>query len=399
MRILYHHRTQSEDAQGIHIYEMVKAFRDLGHQVEMVALAELDEAGRKKIRGGGWRWPARWAPNWLYELMSLAYNLYGYWRLCRTIKSKSPDLIYERYALNTFCGIWASRRFGIPLVLEVNLPLYYERSKFGKLTFKRLARFSERWICSHSTWTVVVSRAMRDFFVREGVPGEKMIVMPNGVDPQKFHPHVSGEAVRRRYGLEGKLVIGFVGWFRKWHGVEMLLEIMHEARLGDQSVRLLLVGDGPVYPDLYQYAEKHDLLSAIIFTGQVDREEIPAYIAAMDIGVLPRTNAYGCPMKIFEYMAMGKCIIAPDQATIREILEDGVNGYLFRPGDRDHLKTALLHAVQNPAGWQAVGQKAYGTVHQRKYLWSANAEKTLALVFGNTIQQQARFGALRDANE
>lgn len=340
-----------------------------------------------------------WIPNCLYELMSLAYNLYGYFQICGRIRSKRPDLIYERYALNTFCGIWASRRFGIPLVLEVNLPLYYERSKFGKLTFKRVARFSERWICSHSTWTVVVSKAMKDLLVREGVPDEKMVVMPNGIDPQRFHPHVSGEGVRRRYGLEQKLVVGFVGWFRQWHGLKMLLEIMHEAHLAEEGVRLLLVGDGPAYEDLYRYAEKHDLLSVVIFTGPVKRQEIPPHISAMDIAVLPSTNEYGCPMKILEYMAMGKSIVAPDQATIREILEDGVNGYLFRPSDRHHLKIVLLRAVQNPAGRRSVGQKAYETIHQRRYLWSANAKRTLDLVFGNTVHQKAHLGAFSCAKE
>jgi len=389
-RILYHHRTQAEDAQGIHIYEMVKAFGDLGYKVEVAALAELDRTGERKIRGKRWRWLKQWGPQWLYEIMSLIYNLYGYLRLCSAIKTNKPFLIYERYALNTFCGIWASRRFGIPLVLEVNAPLYYEQSKLGQITFRRLARFSERWICSQSTWTIVVSQTMKNLLIQEGVPEEKMAVIANGIDPQKFHPHISGEAVRQHYGLEGKLVVGFIGWFRKWHGLEMLLEIMHEANLAAQGVRLLLVGDGPASPDLHRYTEQYHLQSAVIFTGPVRRQEIPAYIAAMDITVQPNATEYACPMKIFEYMAMGNCLVAPDQPNIREILVDGMSAYLFRPGDRDHFKTVLLRAIHNPIERRSVGQKACETIHERGYLWAANAEKVLNLVSENTVPQKTR---------
>jgi glycosyltransferase involved in cell wall biosynthesis len=389
MKLLYHHRTQSEDAQGIHIHEMVQAFRDLGHKVQLAALVEFDEAGEKKIRGNCWRWLHQWMPNWLYELMGLAYNLYGYRRLCRLIRTERPDLIYERYTLNTVCGIWASRHFGIPLILEVNAPLCYEQNTLGRLTFKRLARFTERWICSHSTWTIVISKTLKDLLAQGGVSTEKIIVMPNGIDPQKFHPGISGEAVRRRYGLEGKLIVGFVGWFRKWHGLEMLLESLLEIQLADKGVRLLLVGDGPAYPELYRYAKMHDLLSTVTFTGPIRRQEIAAHIAAMDIAVQPSVTEYACPMKILEYMGMGKCIIAPDQPNVRELLEDGVSGYLFRPSARDSFKKVLVNAVYHSNGRRSVGQYAYKKIHQERYLWEANAEKVVALVLRNAESWQA----------
>ena len=94
MKILYHHRTQSEDAQGIHISEMIKAFRDLGHDVEMVALVEANKESERKVRGNRWKWFIDWMPRWCYELMSLLYNLYGYCRLRQIIKLKRPALLY-----------------------------------------------------------------------------------------------------------------------------------------------------------------------------------------------------------------------------------------------------------------------------------------------------------------
>jgi glycosyltransferase involved in cell wall biosynthesis len=382
VKILYHHRTQMDDAQGIHITEMIHAFEGLGHEVEMLSLVQKDrkqDQPEERV-GGSWGWIARCAPAALYELMSLAYNLVGYMCLVRRIKASRPELIYERYSLNTFCGIWASRRMGIPLVLEVNAPLAYEQDRVGKLVFKRLARFSERWICSNSTRTIVVSEAMKQFLLKEGVPAEKIVVMPNGINPQEFNPDISGEAVRRKHQLSESLVVGFVGWFRPWHGLDMLLQVMHETGLHQHGVRLLLVGDGPASRGLQQYVLERGLDGAVTFAGAVRRPDVPSYIAAMDVTVQPSATEYACPMKIFEYMAMGKCIVAVDQPNIREILEEGKTGYLFRRGDREHFKSVLLRVVQDSAARLAVGRQAADTIYRRQFLWSANARRTIELV-------------------
>ena len=382
MRILYHHRTRAGDAQGIHIHEIVRAFRELGHDVEVAALADErnDQPGGKKQRRPADRFRA--APAWAYELMSLAYNLYGYRMLRRATKARRPDLLYERYSLNTFCGVWAARRLGVPLILEVNAPLAYEQDALGKLAFRRLARFSERWICSNSTRTIVVTGVMKDLLVEEGVPRERIVVVTNGVDPAKFHPGVQGRQVVARHGLEGKLVLGFVGWFRPWHGLEMLLQAFHDARLADLGARLLLVGDGPARPDLDRFIARNGLGDDIVFTGPVAHEDIPAHIAAMDVAVQPSAPEYACPMKIIEYMAMAKCVVAPDQPNIREIVEDGKNGLLFEARNAAELKSTLLRALRESEVRQSMGRNAFETVISRRFLWKDNAERALTLARG-----------------
>jgi glycosyltransferase involved in cell wall biosynthesis len=382
VRILYHHRTRAGDAQGIHIHEIVRAFRELGHDVEVAALADErnDQPGGKKQRRPADRFRA--APAWAYELMSLAYNLYGYRMLRRATKARRPDLLYERYSLNTFCGVWAARRLGVPLILEVNAPLAYEQDALGKLAFRRLARFSERWICSNSTRTIVVTGVMKDLLVEEGVPRERIVVVTNGVDPAKFHPGVQGRQVVARHALEGKLVLGFVGWFRPWHGLEMLLQAFHDARLADLGARLLLVGDGPARPDLDRFIARNGLGDDIVFTGPVPHEDIPTHIAAMDVAVQPSAPEYACPMKIIEYMAMAKCVVAPDQPNIREIVEDGKNGLLFEAGNAAELKRTLLRALRESEVRQSMGRNAFETVISRRFLWKDNAERALTLARG-----------------
>jgi len=379
VRILYHHRTRAGDAQGIHIEEMIRAFRELGNEVEVVALS--GEGDRRSHRGES-SWPARIlksAPSWLYEVMSLGYNVYGYVMLRRRARAFRPDVLYERYSLNTFCGIWMGLRTGLPVILEVNAPLAQEQEQLGKLAFRRLARFSERWICANSTWTIVVSDVLKELLAAEGVPRKRMVVVTNGVDPRRFRPDVSDRAIRVKHGLDGKLVIGFVGWFRKWHGLELLLDIFHAANLADRRVHLLLVGDGPARADLERFVVTNALGRHVVFSGPVRHEEIPEYVAAMDVAVQPSAPEYACPMKIVEYMAMGRCVVAPDQPNIREVIDDGRNGLLFSPGDKKELKTVLLRAIGDDARRQALGKNALETVFSRGFLWSMNAQRAVSL--------------------
>lgn len=378
MRILYHHRTRLEDAQGIHISEMVRAFRDLEHEVDVVSLVESDGAGPPSA--GVLSRLTQGAPDWVYEAMTLAYNFYGYQRLAKAIVRRRPHLIYERYALNTLCGIWASRRFGIPLFLEVNAPLYFEQSQLGQLTFKALARRTERWVCSHSTRTLVVSGVMRDMLAEEGIPKVHMLVMSNGVDPREFNPEVSGAEVRQRYGLEGKVVVGVVGWFRKWHGVEMLVETMHKGGLLDGDVRVLLIGEGPAYADVLRYAEANRLLGSVVFAGPVARAQVPAHIAAMDVTVQPSATDYACPMKIIEYMAMGRCVVAPDQPNIRELLDDGVTAFLFTKNDGESVRKVLAEVINDKQKREEVGRRAHASIVERQLVWRENARRVLRLL-------------------
>jgi len=380
LKIIYHHRTQAEDAQGIHIYEMIQAFRKIGHQVKIVALVERNEATSEKQSGGKWESIASSVPVWIYELLELGYNFFGFLSLLKGIRSFRPDFIYERYSLNTFCGVLAARAFKIPIILEVNAPLYQEQKNLGKLVFKKLAKLTERWICSNATHTIVVTDVLKQILAKQGVPEDKIVVMHNGIDPQEINLQIKADVVQEKYNLNGKLVIGFVGWFRKWHGLEMLLQFMLDAKREYKNVRLLLVGDGPAYPDLLDFAQKNSLEEQVIFTGAVAREELPAHIAAMHIAVQPSATSYACPMKIIEYMGMAKNIVAPNQANIAEMLENGKSASLFEINNFDKMSDALLDMLNKVKNGCEFGKNAFQTIQDRKYTWEANAQKVIDLL-------------------
>lgn len=180
--------------------------------------------------------------------------------------------------------------------------------------------------------------------------------------------------------LGGKIVLGFVGWFRKWHGLEELLNAYVKYEMKEKNIHLLLVGDGPAYKDLEVYARQNGILgTGVTFTGPVPRDDIPGYIAAFDLALQPDVTDYASPIKMFEYMAMGKGVIAPDKDNIREIVKNGYNA-LFRAGDWNDMGTIILEYTQSKEKAQELGEQAKNILYENQYLWRENARRTLALL-------------------
>ncbi len=379
MKILYHHRTRAEDAQGIHVQEMLSAFRELGHEVEVAAMASESEK-QSSISSKSFisRFAAK-VPPLIYEFLEILYNFYGFWLLTKKIIRFRPHLIYERYALYTVAGIIASKVFRIPLLLEVNAPLAFEKKKYGKLALPTLAKTFERWICSHSYKTIVVSTPLKKLLQDIGVPRDHLVVISNGINPSVFNPTVDSSTIRKHFGLDGKIVLGFVGWFRKWHGLEDLLRIYVKHGMQEKNIYLLLVGDGPAYRDLEAYARENGILEkGVILIGPVARMDIPSYIAAFDLALQPDVTDYASPIKLFEYMAMGKGTIAPNKDNIKEIVGDAYEAF-FEAGNWEDMARTILKYAQSKQQAIELGKQAKNIVYENQYLWIENARRSLAL--------------------
>jgi len=377
MRILYHHRTSGSDAQGVHIQEMVAAFRCLGHEVSVAALADSKPAAER----GHATWK-RWVLQipFGYEVVQLLYNLVGVSMLLRHWRREPFDFLFERYALLNFAGVVTARLMRRPVILEVNAPLAMEQHREGVIRLLRLARWIERCILNSATRVIAVSGPLRDILVQTGVESGRIAVVPNGVNPDRFQPVASALHGRREYGLEGRVVIGCVGWFRPWHGVELLLEAFHRHAMAARGAVLLLVGDGPAMPALRSYTLRHGLQECVRFTGAVPHDRIPEYLSLIDIATQPAANEYCCPMKIIEYMALGKAIVAPRQPNVTELLEDDRQALLFQPGDSDSMAGALGRLLEDPAARARLGKAASAAIHQRRLLWTENARAVLEMV-------------------
>lgn len=382
MKILYHHRTRAEDAQGIHIAEIQRAFRQLGHEVHEVALVPAGGAvDEKKEPGLAVRLVSRAAaalPRAGYELLELASNGPVAARVAKAAREIAPDLIYERYSLHNAAGVMAARAANVPLVLEVNAPLADERAKHGGLAFPRIARRVERTIWKAATAVVTVSSPLADVIAAAGVPRERILVLPNAVRREMLASSPSGEAVRAKHGFRPEhVVFGFTGWFRPWHGLETFLEAFADAGFARRGARVLLVGEGQALPALKEIVVTRGLGEAVAFAGAVGRDAIAGHIAAFDAALQPHATTYASPMKIFEYLALGKPVVAVATPAVREILEDGVDSLLFAPGDAKAMLEGVGRLLDDPALRGSMSRAAKETVSRRGFFWDENARRTL----------------------
>jgi glycosyltransferase involved in cell wall biosynthesis len=313
------------------------------------------------------------------ELRNLLYNLTLYEKALPYLQSHQVDCIYERYSLFSYAGIRLARAFGVPHILEVNAPLAYEQEKMRGLEMKELACQTERRIMRGTDAVIVVSRRLQEFVASCGVPAAHIHILPNAVDPQRFATADHGAAIRTQLQLDGKRVIGFVGSLKPWHGTATLCKAFHALHATAPYTHLLIIGDGPERETLEGYIRSNKLNNAVTFTGNVSYESIPEYIAAMDITVAPYNpsdNFYYSPIKIFEYMIMGKPIVAGRIGQVEEVIIDGETGVLFEPGNITQLTAALAHLTTNASLCHGLGARAQAWVQQER-TWDNNARRVI----------------------
>jgi glycosyltransferase involved in cell wall biosynthesis len=380
VRILYHHRTLGDGAEGIHVASMIEAWRSHGHDVRVVSVIGQQTnvtTSRTRLLTA----VRRSLPLVAYELMEMGYSVYGQRALERTMAAWRPDVIYERYTLYNFAGVSTARRHGIPLILEVNAPLAYERAQYEKLVFDRFARRAERTICSRADSVVVVSSPLRDYLVEEGVPANRILVLPNGADPNRFAPSAQARRrIREQLGIGPHVtVVGFTGILRPWHGVEFLLEAAAAIDPLALGVHMLIVGDGPSLAELQQWVRARGLDRAVTFTGRVSHEAVPDYVAAFDVGVSPRATFYASPMKVPEYMAAGLAVVAPRMPNLEDLIVDGCTGLLFEPESVASLAAVLGAVASNATYRQQLAAAARASILDGR-TWSHNATRVLDLV-------------------
>ncbi len=370
MRILYSHRIQSRDGQSVHVEELIAALRAEGAEVLVVGPGFYEQSGF----GGESRLVAlarRLLPAALVELAELAYNLPAYRRLRRAARGFRPDVIYERYNLFYLAGAALARNEGIPFFLEVNAPLAEERARFGGLRLGGLARWAERHVWRAAARVFAVTGVLGEMIAQSGVASERLVITPNGIDLAAF-PEPRDGAIGRE-----TLVLGFTGFVREWHGLDAVITAL-AAPGTDPRLRLVIAGDGPARPRLERQAAALGVAARVRFTGLVGRAEIPALVADFDIALQPRVVAYASPLKIFEYMAAGRAIVAPDQPNIREILDHERSALLFDPNREGAMWAAIMRLAGDPDLRARLGAEARADIIRRDYTWAGNARRVLA---------------------
>jgi len=296
------------------------------------------------------------------------------------IEQAQPDFIYQRYARFSWAGVVAARRTQRPLFLEYNGSEVWVGRHWDHVGSLDLLERYERLNLQAAARIFVVSDVERQNLEARGIRPAKIVVNPNGVDTDRFRPGIGGAEVRNELGIGAEEVVaGFVGTFGPWHGVVQLAEAIKRV---PSKARFLLVGSGSLHGEVERILRAETESGRVIFTGTVAHERVPQLLDACDILVSPHipladgSDFFGSPTKVFEYMAMGKGIVASRLGQIGEVLEADETALLVEPGNVDELASAIKKLVESPDLRARLGTQARAVALQ-KYTWQHNARRVL----------------------
>lgn len=376
-----HYQTSPTDGSAVHVAQFVAAFSALCAEKKIVfrVVAPPPQLLPSPHAEPWWRRVRRLLGRYyLRELLLLWRQWRQSLREGALLDAERPDLVITRYDAETLSIHWACRKRAIPVVTEFN---GLDRSELAGtyLAVKQLPWLNQLFSNCHalalSAGAVAVTGAIAEPLTRCNPAGKPITVNHNGVDTERFHPAVDGGAVRAEFGWSAEtVVIGYTGSFIVWHRPERLIAAWRQLREAGAPVALLLVGRRVVEVDqlLATLPEAHRRW--VVLTGHLPHEAVPRYLAAMDIAVLPHTQPYCSPLKLFEYMAMGKACLAPDTAGVREVLIPEKEGVLFDPARDEDFTAAMERLVRDPGLRARLGAAARARI-EREFTWRHNAER------------------------
>lgn len=301
---------------------------------------------------------------------------------------KPLAFVLQHHELYHRAGFRAAHRFDCPLVLFVDAPVVWEERRWGTRRpgwGRWLERVAENPQLRAADLVACVSDEVAGELERRGVEPRRLLVTPCSVDVDRFaaDPQVRA-TTRHRLGLDDRFTVGWVGSFRRFHGLDLLIDAFAELRERVPEAALLLVGDGFERQAMTDYAAARGLAEAVVFTGTVPHAEMPGHLAAMDAAVVVdpgRADFHYSPLKLKEYMAAGLAVVAPDSGQLVSLLDDGGNALVVPPGDRAAIRRALGRLHAEPELRAALGQRAR-TLMEAEGDWSHQLDLALATLDG-----------------
>ncbi len=391
-----------------HVAGVVNGFLESGYEVDVATAVE-------PVLVDGTARVTRLEPPATYGL-PVEVNYYRFQRSMvgqlTAAAGPGPDFVYQRMSVANYAGVQAAEALGVPLVLEYNgSEVWAARNWGGGLRYEREALLAEEASLRHAQVVVTVSEVLADELAERGVERERIAFHPNGVDADRFNPAAFGAAetaaLREELGIPADaLVAGFVGTFGHWHGAEVLARAIRSLAEADPEwvarhrLRFLLVGDGLKLADVRRElgAAGHAIT---VLPGLVQQHEAPRYLAAADVLLSPHvpnpdgTPFFGSPTKLFEYMAIGRPIVASALDQIGDVLSPALDAaqlpdddppagdpslaVLAVPGDVDEIVAALRFLAERPAWRAMLGANARAKVLER-YTWRSHVEAILDAV-------------------
>lgn len=364
-----------------------EGLRRLGHDVSIHWLNKQPEdiegdSLRLKIRG---RLKKRFS-NLVHDPKKLLANGPACLREFRILRLEKPDVLFLRSELYNCSAAAAARLLRIPVVLEVDCPSAFEHRnmvRHNRLILPFLPEWIERWNWKTCRAIITISDLLKDYLVRSGVPEGKITVVPNGADPVRFRPMPGAPETRRSLGMPGDaVVVGWIGSLYGWSGLENLLAISRRLLRQRKRIVLLFVGGGRNREVIRSHFSDRDLAGRVFLTGTVPYADVPRFLNAMDVVVVPYPKMpfwYPSSMKLFEYMSSQKAVVASAVPQVVDVIRDGRNGFLFDPDDGDAFAEKVLRLADSPALRKRLSRAARRTILE-SYTWDRHGRKMEAVL-------------------
>lgn len=386
-KVLYVHYQRSErDGSYVHTREFEAAFRELsdekGISFRVVSPPLLDHDINAE--------PSLWARAksklsrfYIRDIKALLMQSMAYRRELSMLRVEKPDVVLTRYnnAQASLSILWACRRLGIPVVIELNSP----NRDSDKVRYYRLPFFVKLFSPGHALALADGLFAVSDEIsapLRKTVDaGKPVVTIPNGVDIKRFDPALSPFPVRQKLGIpEDRVVFGFVGSFAPWHGVDLLIDAFCTLLKESLPVHLLLVGQtNPQWQNQIDRLSSTELAPHVSLAGFVSPHDIPPYLAAMDVTMLPNQADYCSPLKLFEYMAMARPTVSVNIKPVAVTMENNKEGLLFPVGDLAALTKHMRDLATHSEKRRTLGAAARVRM-QQEFTWRHNAERIFSLL-------------------
>ena len=370
---------------SVHVQEMLRGLKSRGIDIDLFATRLGGEPSAELAGVRVHKIPVSSSSNRVEKEQSL---LGANGPLTELLKCEGPfDLVYERYSLFSHAAMQYARKSGTPGLLEVNSPLIEEQSQHRHLVDRESAEQTSDQAFGSATALLAVSDEVARYLERRPSASGRVSVVSNGVDPERFVPHVRSLSAKNHDTFR----IGFVGSLKPWHGLPNLLEAFAKLHQREPTARLIIVGKGPQREEIEQDLEGRSeaLRRSVELKGAIPPSEIPAMLASFDVAVAPYPQIddfYFSPLKVYEYMAAGLPVVASRVGELSRLIRHGVDGILCQPGDSDALAVAFEELHGQPLLRRQLGEAARQSVDEN-HTWSARISGILALAKVGTFAE------------
>lgn len=288
-------------------------------------------------------------------------------RMLNLLKNNSFDIIHAHSP--SLCGIPAlltAKRYKIPIIYEIRAlweEAAIESGRFRKNSLKyRISKFIEKNLFQKVDAVITICQGLKDNLIQRGIKEDKIFVMPNGVDTAKFIPQQKDKELIEEYQLQEKIVLGFIGSFYKFEGLEFLIRAVPNILKEYKNIKILLIGEGEDEKRLKEITQRIGIQDKILFIGKITHDQILRYYSIIDIFIYPRINTpltnLVTGLKLLEAMSMEKVVVASDVGGNKELIKDGETGILFKTEDVDDLSLKLIDLIKNKDKRIELGKQA-----------------------------------------